>query len=265
MTHVLLYKKIFWQLLRTEFIDLRKTFVSQAIDLTIWVFCTVVILSYLLGTQFHIAHEFNFGVFNLAGCIGTVGIFDAYTRMFLVTADLEGPSTFSYYVTLPIPAWLYFMSKMFYWSFFSFLKALLALFVGKLVLWNAFNITNIAVVPALLVLLVSNLFYGVFALSVVSLVPDMSRMRSVWMRFIFPLWFFGGFQFSWCTMYGLSPRLAYVTLLNPVVYIMESTRGVILGQSGYLPWQLCVSVLLFFIMVLSAFGIKSMKRRLDLV
>ena len=55
-SHYALYKHVCWQLLRTELIELRKTFFDQAINLGIWVFCTIVVMGYITKSQFNISN-----------------------------------------------------------------------------------------------------------------------------------------------------------------------------------------------------------------
>ncbi len=104
-----------------------------------------------------------------------------------------------------------------------------------------------------------------FALMVGSFVKNMSTIGSVWMRFIYPIWFLGGFQFSWTVLFKTSPKLAYLNLINPMTYIMEAIRGAILGQEGYLPFWPCTSMVILFAFACAWYGIVRLKKRLDFV
>ncbi len=263
-SHYALYKHVCWQLLRTELIELRKTFFDQAINLAIWVFCTIVVVGYITKSQFNIVNP-DFGVFNLAGCVATAGFFEVYPRSFNFIADLEGPEIISYYTTLPLPAWLVFVTKMIYWFISSVLRGLIVLPLGKLILWDSFSLSAIHWPKFALIFILSNVFYSCLTLLVSSIIPKMSLMENVWMRVIFPLWFLGGFQFSWFMLFKLAPAVGYLDLLNPIIYVMEAMRVAMLGPQDNLPFWLCILMLTLFSIACALTGIKRLKKRLDCV
>ncbi len=256
--------RVCFEILATELVELRKTFFDQALNLAIWVFCTVIVMGYLTKLQFNITNE-DFGVFNLAGCVATAGFFEVYPRSFNFIADLEGPQIISYYTTLPLPAWMVFVSKMIYWFISSSLRSLIVLPLGKLILWDSFSLSAVNWPKFALIFLVSNFFYSALTLFVSSIVPNMAKMENVWMRIIFPLWFLGGFQFSWYYLYSLSPAFGSMDLLNPIVYVMEGMRGAILGHEKNLSFPLCVVMIFLFAVTCLILGIKRLKKRLDCV
>jgi len=260
----LFYANVCWQLLRTDFVELKKTFFDQMINLSIWVLCTLVVMGYLTKAQFNIADP-NFGVFNLAACVASAGLFEVYPRSFAFIADQEGPQVMSFYTTLPIPTPLVFITKIAYWLINTLLRGVILLPLGKLVLWNSFSLSQVHWFQLILIFVLGNLFYSAFTLFVASIVPSMALMENVWIRWIFPLWFLGGFQFSWYSLYDLAPTLAYINLLNPVVYVMEGTRVALMGQEGSLPFWLCVLMLVLASVIAAYIGIKRLMKRLDCV
>ena len=100
---------------------------------------------------------------------------------------------------------------------------------------------------------------------IASFVKNLAAIEHVWLRFILPLWFFGGTQFSWQTIYNIAPYIGYLTLLDPLVYVMEGMRAAVLGQEGNLPFWLCVAVLWVLTVVFGWWAIKRLKTRLDFV
>ena len=109
------------------------------------------------------------------------------------------------------------------------------------------------------------MFFGVFTVAVTAYVGALSKMENVWSRFIFPLWFMGGFQFSWASIHTLSPKLSYVFLCNPVLYVMEGMRAALLGQADCLPWAWCCIALLGFTTIGWWYAQYKMRRLLDFV
>jgi ABC-2 type transport system permease protein len=257
------YKNVFWQLFRTELIEFKKTFFNRTIDLCIMTFCILVVMGYLFSTQFNM--PVNFGVFTLAGTIGAMGLWESYPRAFGIIADLEGPNVISSYLTLPIPSWLVLITKMLYWAFCCTIKSLLVLPIGKLLLWDSLSLASINWFQFLTMLCVTNIFYGIYILFIAAVIPNIEAMESAWTRLNFPLWFLGCSQFSWFTFYTLSPKLAYLDLLNPITYIMEGSRAAMLGQEGSLPFGACVGMLCIFSILFGAIGMTRLKKRLDFV
>ena len=90
----------------------------------------------------------------------------------------------------------------------------------------------------------------------------MGQLSNVWMRFVFPLYIFGGFQFTWYSMYAIAPWFAIVNLGNPFVYGIEGTRAALLGQTGYLNFWLCTVVLAVTGIILFGITLKRLKRKL---
>jgi hypothetical protein len=85
------------------------------------------------------------------------------------------------------------------------------------------------------------------------------------MRFVYPLWVFGGYQYSYAVLANKNPWFAYISLINPQLYIMEGMRAAILGQEGYLNFWLCAGMTFFFSIICGIHAIFKIKRRLDFV
>ena len=70
---------------------------------------------------------------------------------------------------------------------------------------------------------------------------------NVWSRFIFPLWFMGGFQFSWAVVNNFLHHFAYVLLCNPILFSLWKERVLhYWGQQDCLPWGVCCVALCGF-------------------
>jgi len=128
-----------------------------------------------------------------------------------------------------------------------------------------FDLAAFSFFKFLLIFLLASLFYGAYTIFIVTRVSEMTQIGNVWMRFVYPLWFLGGYQFSWKSLQSLAPTLAYVNLLNPMIYIMEGTRAAVLGQEGYLNFWLCAGMITLFYAISVIAGIVLLKRRLDVL
>lgn len=110
-----------------------------------------------------------------------------------------------------------------------------------------------------------NIFYACFVLWSASIIANMSKFGSIWARYIFPMWFMGGFQFSWISLHKVAPIISYINLLNPMIYITEMVRISILGQEGYINFWFCLIAITFFSVLCLAISIRNLKQRLDFV
>jgi hypothetical protein len=253
---------IFYQLFATNFYIAMQGLYDKVINLYIWAFCSLVVMGYIMQ-QFGLASDF--GNFQLTTVIGTVGLFEIYGNSFRRIADFEGDRHIGYYLTLPVSASVIWWSIICSYSLVGIILSALMIPFGKLLLFNTFSLATISWIKLAIILIIANIFYGVFTVGITAHIGVMSKMENVWSRFIFPMWFLGGFQFSWASIYKLSAPLAYVLLCNPIIFVMEGTRSAILGPEGCLPWELCCIVLCGFIIVGWFYAKYKMKRLLDSV
>ena len=109
------------------------------------------------------------------------------------------------------------------------------------------------------------IFFGFFALLITAHTSSIVRYEKAWVRVVFPLWFFGGYQFPWVVMHTRLPYLAYLNLLNPITYCLEGFRAAVLGQAGYINFWVCLGMLLLLTLVVAVWGVSKLQKRLDCV
>ena len=260
--NVFRFADIFYKLTKTRFYIACQELFGKIINLYIWVFCSLVVMGYVMQS---FGLGIHYGCFQLATIMGTVGLFEIYGNSFRWMIDFEGDRHMSYYLTLPIRPSVVLWSMITSYVLMGLILSCFVLPFGKLILFNSFSLADISWIKFIIITIISNIFYGVFTVAVTAHVGAISKMENVWTRFIFPLWFMGGFQFSWGSIYNLSQPLSYVLLGNPVLYVMEGTRAALLGQKDCLPWWLCCVVLSFFTVLCWFYAKYKMKRLLDFV
>ena len=253
---------IFCKLVATNFYIARQELKGQIVNFYIWAFCSLIVMGYIMQEFGLVA---DYGSFQLATVIGTVGLFQIYGNSFKLIADIETDRHVGYLLTLPASPSIIWWSQICSYSLTGIILSIIMLPFGKLLLFNSFSLTDISWVKFAIIIALANIFYGVFTLAVTAHVGAMSKMENVWCRFIFPMWFMGGFQFSWASIYKLSAPLAYVLLCNPIMFIMEGTRAAVLGTPDCLPWGTCCVALCGFTIVGWLYAKYKMKRLLDLV
>lgn len=259
-------KKVYFNvcknLILSDLIIFKQMFLNRFVDLTIWVVISLFVVGYILPS-FGLSN--SFGVFQFGGMLAAVGLFQVYASVVEVVSDLQGDRVIDYTLTLPIPSWLAIASKAGYYSIVYFCFSISMLPVGKLALWGQLDLMQINYPQLLIALVFQSVFYGCFVIWAGSAIDNLSQLGTVWSRFIFPMWFMGGFQFSWKALHQVAPTVAWVNCLNPMIYITECTRAAMLGQDAYLNFWMCLAAISFFSAVAFYFGLHNLKKRLDFV
>ena len=256
------YKDIFCRLVATNLIIARQHIADQVINLYIWACCTLVIMGYIMQS-FGLAS--NYGCFQFASIVGAVGLFEIYNAAARMIMDIDSDRTISYYLTLPARPAVVLLSMACSYALIGMLLTVIILPLGKIIFYNQLMLTQVSWFKFVVIAGLANIFFGIFSIAVTAHVGTITKMRNIWSRFIWPLWFLGCYQFSWKALYALSAPFAYVVLCNPITFITEGVRAALLGQADFLPWELCCVAICFFIGVCWSYAYYKMKRLLDFV
>ena len=256
------YKSIFCKLVATNLIIARQHILDQVVNLYIWTCCTLVIMGYIMQS-FGLAS--NYGCFQFASIVGAVGLFEIYNAAARNIMDIDGDRTISYYLTLPARSAVVLLSMACSYALVGMLLTLLVLPLGKLIFYNQLSLTQISWFKFVVIAGLANIFFGIFSIAVTAHIGTITKMRNIWSRFIWPLWFLGCYQFSWAAIYAISAPLGMLFLCNPVLFVMEGMRGSLLGIADCLPWGICCAALCFFIVTVWSYAHYKMKRLLDFV
>jgi ABC-2 type transport system permease protein len=111
----------------------------------------------------------------------------------------------------------------------------------------------------------SHILFGFFGIFVSSMTMSFEYVTTIRQRILFPIWFLGCYQFTWYMLYQASPAIAYLNLLNPVVYVLEGMRGTINTGLPTIPYSICILAMIFFTALFAYLGIRNFKKRLDCV
>lgn len=249
-------------LLETDFQIYKRTIKDKLIDVFIWIITILLVTAFLMPA---FGLQKSYTIFTIAGLAASAGLFELFASVTNLISDFEGNNITSFYLTLPVPSWLIFIRSMIFYSFNTATLGILVLPISKLLLWNYFDLSHVSIVKFAIIYMLTNVFYAAFTVWTTSRVMSIEKIGSVWMRFVYPLWFLGGFQYSYKVLHSFNPILAYINLLNPMLYIMEGTRAAVLGQEGFLNFWLCAGTITGFIFICSWHGIVRLKRRLDFI
>lgn len=250
------------QLLRRDLQRYKREFVSKLLDTASLLFTILIVFGYLMADY---GLGGGYGPFMLVSAVASFGFFDIVGKISNLISDIEGDRTISYTLTLPIPSWLVFVYIAVWWAINSILVTIVIFPMGKLILYNSFDLEKINYLRLALIYISANLFYGFFSLWLTSLLKNMGGLGILWVRVINPILMFGAYFYSWYAAYSASPLFAWLDLINPLVYIMEGMRSAALGPAGSLPFWLCLPVLWMFTFGCGWHAIRRLQNRLDCV
>jgi len=257
------FYRLFMNLLRKDlFVYFKEIYLGDLLDNMIWAGTFMFIMAYVLP---QVGLSATYGAFFAVSTIVSVAFWDTWNTTTQFIGDLDGARTIEYYITLPIPAWLYFVKQICYFAIRAGALSLAIVPVAKIILWNQFSFDHISIMQTLFIYIGTLFFCAVMSLVMASMVKDINNLGHVGIRTLFPMFSLGGTQYSWLTMYALSPWFAYVSLANPLLYATEGMHAAMLGQEGYLSFWLCVIMVVAFSFVIGWWSIVRMKRRLDCV
>lgn len=207
----------------------------------------------------------SYGLFDFAGLIAVIGMWEIYPDVAQLLMDIEGNNHTSYQLTLPLPAWLLWLKTACAISIKGLLITIFMLPLGKIILWNRFNLATVNPLKLCIIIIMASLFYGIITLWALSSIKHMSLLGKLWNRYLFPMWMLGCFQFSWQVVHKLFPTMSYLVLINPISFITEATRAAIIGQSNFISFWTCIGVLCGWIFMLWGYTFKQLRKRLDFV
>lgn len=253
---------IFKQLLKAKLTNIRSELTEKIINIYIWAGCSIFVMGYLMQS-FGLAQ--NFGVLLFAGILASVGLFEVYGNTAVLIADIEGDCKISYYLALPTLAPTVLASYVAHRVIITISMCLALIPLGIIMLYNQLNFATIAWGKLLTFLFLSNIMWAIMSLILAAYIKNIDKLGIAWCRIIFPLWFLGGYQYSWAVMHKVAPYLSYLMLLNPMIYATEGIRAAQLGQTGYLPFWICFVVMTALCGIFGWWAVKALRQRLDFV
>jgi ABC-type polysaccharide/polyol phosphate export permease len=256
------YLKCFFYLVWKELVVFSKVLRSRIVDSIIIVTTNILVFTYLMP---HFGLKTGYGFFIFVGIIPIISFFEVITNVSTFVSDITGNKKISYSLTLPLPSFLVFASIGVGWAFCNMMFTIFLIPIGKLLLWDKFDLSGFSFFKFISIFLTVNLFYGFFALWLSGIIKDMKYMSWIWARVVNPLFMLGGFFYSWGTLYKASKIFGFLNLLNPVIYSLEGFRAAVMGQKGFLSFYFCFLVLWVFIFLFFLHANFLLKRRLDVV
>ncbi|NGX50864.1 MAG: hypothetical protein K1060chlam2_00715 [Chlamydiae bacterium] len=253
---------VFRELLRRDLLSFRRAFPTKFFDMLLLFFTNVIVFGYFM--QLEGAHA-GYAAFFVVGAIASFGFIEIVGKVGILMADLQGDKTINHMLVMPIRTeWVFYYMGV-SWALTSAILSSLLFPVGKLLVFDGLVLADISYWKLIIIFPTINLFFGFFALWLTGVLKNMRNLTSLWLRYIAPMWMFGAYTYSWHAAYQMSPVLGLVSLINPMVYVMEGMRAAMLGQAGYLPFWGSLLALWGFTALCCWDGVRRLKKRLDCV
>lgn len=252
----------FLRLLQTDLALWGKNIISKSVDVIIWGMIVCLVNVYIMPA---------FGTSSFFILIQAVGLIvgangaEIFGQVFRMVSDFENEKYISYELTLPVSSWIIFMRLITLYTINGLFLCVLMLPVLKLVMGGLLPLTPLCVLWVVLALIPINAFFATFTLLLVGFVSSVARCGSIMTRVLFPLWFLGGFSFSYKIAHSIAQNYAYLMLLSPYTYATEMLRAIILGSDQFISIEICLFVLITLTLLFGMIGIMRIKKRLDYV
>ena len=250
-----------WPLLQIELQLLKKRIGRKIIDAAIWTCSTIAVSAFVLPA---LGVPESFGVFQAAGILASIVSMDLYSNIFELLTDIEYTGHLQYLLTLPYSSFGIIATKVLIFALHGLISAVVVFSIICVILLNLMNFAGICFWKLILGTLISSLFFGWFSVFLTQRLRNTAELRSTQVRILFPLWYFGGFSFSWKIMFfKVSKFLGLLCLLNPYMYATEISRCAILGAQDFLPFWVSASALMLLTVLTAYFGFNGLKKRMD--
>ncbi len=253
---------IFWQLVRADLAVFRQVAWSETIDLLIWA-CVVLAINVYLLPLFGVPTAYI--LISFSGTLASAISFRTFPAIYNLVGDIHGDRQISQKLILPVHPAAIFGAMALASCLSSLWVSLWAIPAAILIIQHAMPGLMVNPLYFSVVWIISAAFFSVFSIWVASFVKGPQQMGKVFIRFMFPLWFFGGFQFTWEKLYSQAPILAYIDLLNPYIYAMEAMRTAVLGSESNLNFGLCILALIIMGVLAFTHAFRRFKKQLDFV
>ncbi|MBP6869485.1 ABC transporter permease [Candidatus Babeliales bacterium] len=261
LQHPSIQLNVFLKLLKRDLTVFFKNSLDNYINTLCWVLLSLLIYQFIMPKMGWIYK----GEFLLVSCVISKAFFGVMDNVTNLVADLDSNKTITYDMTLPLSHTLLFIKIALSNAIYTCLLSFFVLPAGKLLLWNYLHFPHFNIYKFIIILFVSSIFSGFFSLYIIGTTKSILNIEDVWSGLLFPLFYLGGFVFTWKIMYEASPFMACLNLLNPVMYMFEGMRSATLDPALSIPFWISVFMLILFSIPAGCIGIHLLKKRLDAI
>lgn len=249
-------------LLLADYIIFKKEYVNKIINVVIVTMTQLIVTVYILP---YFGLQSDYGAFMVGGALASYPLWESYPLVAGLISDLDGEKRLNYELLLPVPSYLIFLKIIVSFTLQSITSSFLIIPISKIFVMDQLQFHDVSWISLICMFFANNFFVGCFAIFVASTIRHISQLEAAWQRYIFPIWFLGGFQFSWTALHTIFPRASYLELLNPIIYTNEGFRSALLSDPTYIATYICIPLLYFFAFMFIHWGIRNLRKRLDFI
>ncbi|MBI2344847.1 hypothetical protein HYV10_02115 [Candidatus Dependentiae bacterium] len=250
----------FWTLLIRDARTFQQHIFTRMIDACVWSGVSLYVSQYLLPL---FGIDPKFASFLVLSNLAVWAVFEVGTNMSIFLGDLHANNSLSYYLSLPISSNLIFIRIALMDAYKSFMATIPLLVLAKLILQENFALSAINYPKLIVCWILAHILFGFFGLFVSSMTNSFEYITTIRQRILFPIWYLGCYQFTWYMLFKINPTIAYINLINPIVYVLEGMRGCINFNLETIPFYICILMMIAFTLLFGYFGIHNFKKRLN--
>ena len=254
---------IFWQFCKRDMHVYRQRVLNYSInEIIIRPFMFGIAFGYLLPNLSITGRLASHGIL----FIGTI----VYVLMSLASSiiidlwiDIDGPQHCTYQMSMLSPH-LFLAQKLLCGTVVIFLCAIPVYPLAQILLGNPFPQLTLLRFPLLLLLLwCASLLIITFTCASLLFVQHLTQMRKFWRRWVHVLANFGGVVVPQQALITIIPLLGYFTYANPLMYITEGLRQVLIGGPTFLSAPMSLAGMLVSTVLLFVIAFYKLRSRLD--
>jgi len=255
--------RLFINLLHMDFKVVRSEFIGDLVNAVTWPASLALNFGYILPA---FGMEESYGSFLMIGAMATTYFYLSIGFASELVSDFDGERFIDFQVTLPMPSYkMLIMQRVVSFALQATALSMPLLPIGKVILGNKLNLATFAPLQFVVVLLLTGIYFGFFALWLAAFLPNQRSVSNAWRRVYTPLLMAGCYWFSFAMGIKVFPRAALIVLLNPLTYMTEGIRSAVMGPEEYIPFLYSLLGVVSAIVLMGLFAMWSLRRRLDLL
>lgn len=185
-----------------------------------------------------------------------------YSTALQWSVDQEKIRLIDYYLTLPIAKKWLFCSYVINFILESSAVIIPVIFIGLFFL-PAISIKFYLLPLLFLFYMASISFYALFFLACAFSFNRKWFQAHLWPRILSPMYCLSATLFLWHHVYEFWPNLGIFFLLNPVTYVVEGSRALLISPEKFISLPICFAALLLFCGIMVLLCKRGIKKTLD--
>jgi hypothetical protein len=256
---------VFWQFFCRRLQIKKKMFFDNAINYAL-IYPTVFAIQtgYLQATSYFGKSDPKMNTILFAGTILLIMMLFTYKQNIELLFDLEHDRFIDYQITLLNPFFALF-ERILFTGLYTFFITLPFYPIAGLLIPLQLDLSHAHWAKVVIILFSSSMCLSAYHLLAACALQGSAHIGSLWNRANNVMMTLGGFWIPWYVMNNYSPILGYITYLNPAIYITEGLKGSVTGSPEFLPFELCVTMLWVWFILLTALCWYFFKKRVDCI